>query len=80
MDTFEHQLQKADRLSAITQQIGFAIWQIQELEGVTAQYLVLLTQAKNGTGLAVGNKLVEKAQAKTFGATIHQVINSTFSD
>lgn len=73
MDAFEHQLQKADRLSAITQRIGFAIWQIQELEGVTAQYLVLLTQAKKGMGLAAGNELVEKAQAKTFGATIHQI-------
>jgi hypothetical protein len=41
METLNQQLQKADRLAAITQRIGFALWQIQGLEGVAAQYFVL---------------------------------------
>ena len=72
MDAFEHQLQMAERLTAITQKIGFTLWQLQELEGVTAQYFVLLAQAQKGMGLAAGNSLVEKAQAKTFGTTIRE--------
>ena len=73
MEELRQQIEKADRLAAITQRIGFALWQIQELEGVTAQYFVLVVQAKKGMGLAPGNALDEKAKKKTFGATIHQV-------
>ena len=73
METLNQQLQKADRLAAITQRIGFVMWQLHELEGVAAQYFVLLAQAKKEMGLAAGNALVEKAQNKTFGATIHQI-------
>ena len=67
------QLEKAARLAAVTQKVGFALWQLQELEDIAAQYFVLLVQAKKGMGLAEGNALVEKAQAKTFGATLHQI-------
>ncbi|EXI90552.1 MAG: hypothetical protein AW11_00746 [Candidatus Accumulibacter regalis] len=73
MDTLAHQLEKADRLAAVTQSVGFALWQLQELEGASAEYFVLLTQAKQGMGLEAGNALVEKAQAKTFGATLRQI-------
>ena len=72
MSPIMHQLQLADRLSAITQKVGFALWQLQELEGVSAQYFVLLVQAEKGMGLNEANALIEKAQHKTFGATIHQ--------
>jgi len=70
------QLQKATRLAAITQRIGFALWQIQELEDVVAQYFVLLVQAKKGMGLDAGKALVDKAQNKTFGGTIHQMVKA----
>ena len=73
MEELRQQIEKADRLAEITQRIGFALWQIQELEGVTAQYFVLVAQAKKGMGLAAGNALDEKAKKKTFGATIHHV-------
>lgn len=73
MTTLAQQLERADRLAAVTQNVGFALWQLQELEGVAAQYFVLLVQAKKGMGLAAGNTLVEKAQARTFGATLHQI-------
>ena len=76
MTTLAQQLEQADRLAAVTQSVGFALWQIQELEGVTAQYFVLLVKAKKGMGLAAGNTLVEKAQAKTFGATLHQIVKA----
>lgn len=67
------QLEKAERLAIITQKVGFALWQIQELEGVSAQYFVLVVQAKKGMGMEAGNALEEKAKKKTFGATIHQM-------
>lgn len=73
MNTFAQQQERANRLATVTQSVGFALWQLQELEGVAAQYFVLLVQAKKGMGIAEGNVLVEKAQAKTFGATLHQI-------
>lgn len=73
MTTLAQQLERADRLTTVTQNVGFALWQLQELEGVAAGYFVLLVQAKKGMGLAAGSALVEKAQAKTFGATLHQI-------
>lgn len=60
-------------LDAITKQIGFTLWQLQELESAAAQYFVLITQAKRGMGLQAGNALVEKAQRKTFGKTICEI-------
>jgi len=73
MSTFADQLTKANRLAAVTQSIGFALWQLQELEGVVAGYFVLLAQAKQGMGLTEGNALIETAQSKTFGNTLHQI-------
>jgi len=67
----------ADRLTAITQRIGFAIWQIQELEGVAAQYFVLAAQATRGMGTEAGNLLLEKARKRTFGATIRDMAKAS---
>jgi hypothetical protein len=67
------QLQKAERLNAVTQRVGFALWQLQELEGCSATCFVLLAQARRGMGRAAGAALVKTAQSKTFGATIKQL-------
>jgi len=72
------QLEKAERLHAITQQIGFALWQLQELEGVSAQYYVLVALATKGMGLKAGNALVEDAQRKTFGTTISKLVKAKY--
>ena len=73
MSTLGQQLANADRLAEVTQRLGFALWQLQELEGIAASYFVLLVQAKKGMGLAEGNALVDTAQGKTFGATLRQI-------
>ncbi len=73
MEDLLDQLEKADRLNAITQRVGYALWQLQELEGVTAQYFVLSAKAKKGMGLDAGNTLLDKAMKNTFGVTIKQM-------
>ncbi|NBQ68670.1 MAG: hypothetical protein EBU46_07510 [Nitrosomonadaceae bacterium] len=69
-----HTLLKAKRLEHIAQRIGFALWQIQELEGVAAQFFVLVAKAEVGMGQEKANALVEEAQNKTFGATVNKLI------
>jgi hypothetical protein len=56
------------------------LWQLQELEGVAAQYFVLVVQAKRGMGQAAGDILTEKALGKTFGATIHEMTKAGLLD
>jgi hypothetical protein len=73
MENFEEQLIKASRLAEISQQVGFTLWQIQELENVTAQFYVLLGQAEKGMGLAVGNALLDEALQNTFGKNVGNI-------
>ena len=46
MTNIERQLEK--RLLTITQHVGFALWQLQELEGVCATYYVCIPSAPCG--------------------------------
>jgi len=73
MKDIEAQIEMANRLSVITQQVGFALWQLQELEGSCATYYVLVEQATLGMGEEAGNALEKKAKRKTLGATIHKI-------
>lgn len=70
MSGFEEEIAKAERLSEITRRVGFALWQLQELESSSAQYFVLIAQAKQGMGNQAGQELLDAALSKTFGATI----------
>lgn len=45
MNTLAQQLEKADRLATVIQSVGFALWQLQELEGVTVQHVGRISEA-----------------------------------
>jgi uncharacterized protein YutE (UPF0331/DUF86 family) len=66
-------LLSAERLEHIAQRIGFALWQIQELERVAAQLFVLVAKAEIGMSQEIADALVEEAQSKTFGATVNKL-------
>ena len=70
------QLANAERLQAVTQRVGFALWQLQELEGAAAQFYVLVALAKRGMGIELGTALVVDAQAKTFGTTVSKLVKA----
>ena len=76
MESIEAKLERAERLYAVTQRIGFTLWQVQELESCAAHYFVLVAQAQKGMGTSAGYELLTKALGKTFGATIHQMCKS----
>jgi len=73
MDPLIAHLETAERLSEVTQRVGFTLWQLQELEGVAATYFVLLVQATPRMGTEAGEILVARARGKTFGATIREL-------
>lgn len=72
----EERLKRADRLFIITQRIGYALWQLQELEGACATHYVLMEEATFGMGEEAGTALEAKAMRKTFGSTIHKMTKS----
>ena len=76
MNELSQQLAKAERLHTVTQKVGFALWQLQELEGAAAQYYVLIAQATRAMGSKAGNALVEDAQSKTFGSTVTKLVKA----
>lgn len=74
METPVARFQNAERLDEITQRIGFALWQLQELEQVSATYFfVLLTKPTRGMGLEAGEASVVKTQGETFGQSISKL-------
>lgn len=73
------QMEQAERLSLIAERIGFTLWQLQELEGMAALYVVLVTQAKKGMGEA-GIALLESAQDRTFGTTVRKITKAGLLD
>jgi len=73
MTQFQTHSERADRLYSVAQRIGFALWQLQELEGVCATYFVLLAEAKPGSRLAAGNRRGAKAKNRTIGTTLRKL-------
>ncbi|HTD89413.1 MAG TPA: hypothetical protein VK663_02035 [Burkholderiales bacterium] len=71
-----NQLADAERLNLISQRVGYALWQLQELEGVAATYLVVVARATQGMGAEQGNALLEKALSQTFGVTVKAIIKA----
>ena len=65
--------QRSLRLSAIAERIGVAVWQLQELESVSAKYLVLVTQLKSGMDSVEHKAIVDKALSRPFGATLRDI-------
>ncbi|WP_109125914.1 hypothetical protein [Dyella sp. C11] len=76
MELLSSKLERADRLVEIASRAGYALWQLQTLEGALAQYFVLVAQATKGMGEEAGNALFEKANSGTFGATITKLRKS----
>ena len=72
--------QKAERLFLITQRVGFALWQLQELEGVAAHYVVLVTEAKKGMESEAGMVLLGPVLRLPFGATLKKIMNAGLLD
>lgn len=61
------------RLEKISERMGFALLQVQNLEENAATYFVMVTQAKPGMGYTAGMALAEKAQSKMFGITVKRL-------
>jgi uncharacterized protein YutE (UPF0331/DUF86 family) len=83
--TFEDKLEMANRLDGLMQRVGFAVWQLQELENAAATYLVVCVHAQPGIGVQRGQELLAEAEKKPLGALLkdlqrHKVIQGELAD
>lgn len=69
-------LEKAERLSSLMQSVGFAVWQLQELETTVAGYLVIRLHACPGIGQKRGEALIQRAQSRTLGSLLKELNKS----
>ena len=74
------QREEAGRLSLIAERIGFTLWQLQELEGMAALYVVLITQAKKGMGSEAGIALLKPVQSLPFGGILTMITKANLLD
>jgi hypothetical protein len=60
----EPQTHRNERLAVLMQSVGFAVWQLQELETSVATYLVIRVHAHRGIGTVPGEQLIKKAEGR----------------
>lgn len=75
-DSSATEIAKSNRLAAIAERIGMALWQLQELESCAAHYLVLTLKTARGMGQSAGDDLVVKALSRPFGATLREIADA----
>jgi hypothetical protein len=66
----------SERLAALMQRVGFAIWQLQELETTVATYLVIRVHAQSGIGVERRDALFRAAEGRTFGSLLTELAKS----
>jgi hypothetical protein len=66
---------QANRLAALLQRVGYALWQIAECEDTVAHYVVLRLHATQGMGEQAGMALLASAQGRTFGNLLSELRN-----
>ncbi len=62
------EMERAEMLTMLMQSVGFAVWQLQELENSTATYLVVRVVATPGIGLQKGQELMQRTESRTLGS------------
>jgi len=60
-------------LHDILYKVGFALWQIQELESTIAHYLVLVHKLEPGVARAEAEAVFEKTRKRTMGQLLDQL-------
>jgi uncharacterized protein YutE (UPF0331/DUF86 family) len=74
------QLEVSKQLASLMQSVGFALWQLQELETTVATYLVMRVHAHCGIGKAQGGSLLKQAEGRTLGALLKDLAKSGVID
>jgi hypothetical protein len=64
---------KAQRLSMLMQRVGFALWQVQELENTAAGYIVVRLRETRGVGIDQGMKISTNVEGQMLGRLIGEL-------
>ena len=67
-------LVRADRLGALMQAVGFAVWQLQELETTVAGYITVRLRETRGVGIERGGEIAAKVESRPLGPLIKELV------
>lgn len=70
------QLEHSERLAALMQSVGFAVWQLQELETTVATYMALRLHVHPGIGRSQGEAILKAAEGRTLGSLLRELAKS----
>lgn len=64
----------ADRLAALMQAVGFALWQLQELENTAASFIAVRLRSTRGVGLERGGEIAAEVEGRTLGRMVKELV------
>lgn len=67
-------LETAGRLAALMQAVGFALWQLQELENTAASFIAVRLRNTRGVGLERGGEIAAEVEGRTLGGMVKELV------
>jgi hypothetical protein len=76
MLTMDERIESAQRLDGVLRQIGYALWQLQELEATVAGYVVVRLRDTRGIGAERGAQISASVEKRPLGQLLRELIPS----
>jgi len=73
-------LEAAERLGALMQRVGFALWQLQELENTAAGYIVVRLRDARGVGVNQGAVISAEVEKLPLGKLVGELAKAGVID
>lgn len=67
-------LERVDRLAALMRAVGFALWQLQELENTAASFIVVRLRDAHGVGIERGSEIAAEVESRPLGPLVKELV------
>lgn len=66
-------IEEASRLMALMQRVGYAVWQLQELEETSRVYVLIRLRETRGIGEERARQIEQRIERRTFGRLLREL-------
>ena len=73
MESMIPEFEKMAMLDAVGREIGLAVWDLQDVEWMLAQYAVMVLPEMRGVGMEAAAPVLAKWEKKTFGRIVSEL-------
>jgi ribosomal protein S13 len=67
------QIEQRDRLAPLLQRVGYALWQLAEMEDGAASHVVIRLRSVRGIGVKAAESIIEAVEHKTLGQLLREL-------